>query len=183
VSTPTMRIMLVIASLSVSANLAEAQSSSPTAPRPALERLSAFEGTWRSTNPTDSAVFEEVCGWMAGGRRHMVCTPRWSRPDGLVQHQTTYSYRGRDSTYIVTAFIATGPVWTYHGRPNGDQWTFDLQGDRPNNPQRLRMIVTVARDTLRFVEESSENGGPWRVTEDYRHVRVSRTPSGRRQLR
>jgi hypothetical protein len=93
-----------------------------------------------------------------------------------VENRTIYSYRGRDSTYIVTALLATGQVWTYHGRPDGNRWTFNLQGDRPNNPQRLRMILTIAGDTIRFVEESSENGGPWRTTEDYRHVRVSRVP-------
>ena len=168
-----MLIKLATASFIIFAESAMAQSSPPMTQRPQHEQLAAFEGTWRSTDPADSAVFQEACGWMSGGRRHMVCTPRWNRPDGVVQHQTIYSYRGRDSTYIVTTFLATGPVWTYHGRRSGAQWIFDLQSDRANNPQRLRMVVTIARDTIRFVEESSENGAPWRVTEDYRHVRVS----------
>ena len=102
----------------------------------------------------------------------MICRPRRDTPAGPVEHQTTYSYRGRDSTYIVTAFLATGQVWTYLGRPEANRWTFDYQSDRPGNAQRLRMIVTVAADTIHFVEESSESGGPWRITEDYRHVRV-----------
>lgn len=36
--------------------------------------------------------------------------------------------------------------------------------------------MTVAPDTIHFMGESSEGGGPWRTTEDYRHVRVSRLP-------
>jgi hypothetical protein len=102
----------------------------------------------------------------------MVCSNRRVTSNGPFEHRTIYSYRGRDSTYIVTALLGTGQVWTYLGRPEGNQWVFDLQSDRPNNTQRLRMVVTVAADTIRFVEESSEDGSPWRITEDYRHVRV-----------
>jgi hypothetical protein len=106
----------------------------------------------------------------------MICRPRRETASGPVEHQTIYSYRGRDSTYIVTALLATGQLWTYHGRPDGNRWTFDFQSDRPGNTQRLKMVVTIARDTIHFIEESSENGGPWRVTENYRHVRVQRSP-------
>jgi hypothetical protein len=169
-------LLVLSATLAISAIPAGAQSAGPHAPRPAHERLAVLEGTWRNTDPAEADVFVEVCGWLDGGRRHMICRPRWNSPAGPVENRTIYSYRGRDSTYIVTALLATGQVWTYHGRPDGNRWTFNLQGDRPNNPQRLRMILTIAGDTIRFVEESSENGGPWRTTEDYRHVRVSRVP-------
>lgn len=170
------RLLLTAASLAVLSPGAEAQGTDPRAPRPAHERLAVFEGTWRHADPAEAERFVEVCEWLAGGRRHMICTPRWNTPAGPVQHQTIYSYRGRDSTYIVTAILATGQVWTYHGRPDGSRWVFDLQPDRPGTNQRLRMILTVAADTIRFVEESSEGGGSWRVTEDYRHVRVPRAP-------
>jgi hypothetical protein len=106
----------------------------------------------------------------------MICTPRRERLSGAVEHKTIYSYRGRDSTYIVTALLATGQVWTYFGRPEGNEWIFNFQSDPASNPQRLRMVVTVAKDTIHFVEESSENRGPWRITEDYRHVRVRHSP-------
>jgi hypothetical protein len=114
----------------------------------------------------------ESCSWLEGGRRHMICAQRRRTPAGTVEHRTIYSYRGRDSTYVVTALLATGQVWTYVGRPDGKKWVFELQPDRPNSTQRLRMLVTVAADTIHFVEESSEGNGPWRITEDYRHVRV-----------
>ena len=107
----------------------------------------------------------------------MICSTRMDTPAGPIEHRTIYSYRGRDSTYVVTALLATGQVWTYHGRPDGNRWVFDLQSDRPEATQRLRMVVTIAGDTVHFVEESSEDGAPFRITEDYRHVRV-RAPSG-----
>lgn len=142
----------------------------PRTPRPAHERLAAFEGNWRLLDPAEQTV--ESCAWIEGGRRHMVCRNRRPTVNGSFEHRTIYSYRGRDSTYIVTALLATGQVWTYLGRPEGDKWVFNLQSDRSNNSQRLRMLVTVGTDTIRFVEESSEGDSPWRVTEDYRHVRV-----------
>ena len=141
----------------------------PITPRPAHERLAVFEGSWQAAGSGGST---ETCAWLEGGRRHMICQARRTSPTRAVEQRTIFSYRGRDSTYIATAFLATGQVWTYHGRPDGDKWVFDLQADRPNIPQRLRMVITVARDTIHFIEESSENGGPWSVTEDYRHVRM-----------
>lgn len=174
--TPLTRLLIGAACLAVITQAAGAQGADPRVPRPAHERLAVFAGTWRNADPATAEGFVEVCDWLAGGRRHMVCTPRWSTPAGPVQHQTIYSYRGRDSTYLVTAILATGQVWTYLGRPDGNRWVFDLQPDRPNPMQRLRMILTVAADTIHFVEESSEPGGPWRVTEDYRHVRVRPAP-------
>lgn len=144
----------------------------PRAPRPAHERLTVFEGTWREIGSAEATASTETCSWLEGGRRHMICVPRRQTPAGPVEQRTIYSYRGRDSTYLVTALLANGQVWTYLGRPVGNQWIFDFQSDRPSNTQRLRMVLTVAPDTIRFVEESSESNGPWRTTEDYRHVRV-----------
>lgn len=170
------RLALLSVALSVSPLPVLAQAADPRRPRLVHERLAVFEGTWRNTDPAAADSIVEVCAWLEGGRRHMVCRQRWNLPARTVEHATIYSYRGRDSTYIVTALLATGQVWTYHGRPDGNRWTFDLQSNRPDNPQRLRMIVTVVADTIHFVEQSSEQGGPWKITEDYRHVRVAKVP-------
>jgi hypothetical protein len=150
---------------------AQGATADPLTPRPNHERLAVFEGSWRQVGngaeqPTES------CSWLAGGRRHMICSARHIASAGPIEHRTIYSYRGRDSTYVVTALLATGQVWTYHGRPEGNKWVFNLQPDRPETTQRLRMVLTVAADTIHFVEESSENGGPFQITEDYRHVRI-----------
>lgn len=164
--------LILVALCTISAPGSAQRTPDPRTPRPAHELLGAFEGTWRPAGPAEPAAVTETCSWLEGGRRHMVCVPRRETASGTVEQRTIYSYRGRDSTYIVTALLATGQVWTYLGRPEGNRWIFDFQSDRPKSTQRLRMIVTVARDTIHFIEESSEGGGPWRITEDYRHVRV-----------
>lgn len=88
-----------------------------------------------------------------------------------------YSYRRSDSTYAVTVLLPGGQVWNYAGRPEGDRWVLYLANSRPDAPQRLRQVIAVVADTLHFVEEVSENGGPWRLTdpsEDYKYVRERR---------
>lgn len=97
-----------------------------------------------------------------------------------------YSYRAADSTYLVYALMRTGEAFSYAGRPDGDRWILDFvppTHDVQQRPQqRLRMVITVQQDTIRFVEEYSENGGPWQVSEDYRHLRIQSSiePSARR---
>jgi len=85
-----------------------------------------------------------------------------------------YSYRKADSTYTVTVMLSGGQLWSYAGRPEGDRWMFYLANAGADRALRLRQVIVVAADTLRFVEEVSENGGPWRLTdasEDYVYVR------------
>jgi hypothetical protein len=146
-----------------------AQATPPPQQGRPVERLSVFEGTWgREGTPTDK--FKETCAWLAGGRRHLVCDTETQRPDGASRMLRVHSYRG--GTYTVFVAIGDGPTMTYAGGSDGDRWIFNLQSDRPDNPQRLRQIITPTKDRIRFVEESSENGGPWKTTEDYSYVRV-----------
>ena len=144
------------------------QAPSPQQGRP-VERLSVFEGIWaREGTPTDK--FKETCAWLAGGRRHLVCDTEAQRTDGPARMLRVHSYRR--GTYEVFVAIGDGPTMTYTGGPDGDRWIFNFQSDRPDNPQRLRQVITPTGDKIRFVEESSENGGPWTITEDYSYVRV-----------
>ena len=86
-----------------------------------------------------------------------------------------YSYRRADSMYTVTVMLPGGQLWSYAGRPEGNRWTFYIANSGADRAIRLRQVIVVAADTLRFVEEASENGGPWRLTdvsEDYVYVRT-----------
>ena len=52
---------------------------------------------------------------------------------------------------------------------------FYLANSGADRALRLRQVIVVAADTLRFLEEASVNGGPWRLTdasEDYVYVRT-----------
>jgi hypothetical protein len=142
------------------------------------ERLAVFEGTWTLAEAGEGPSFQETCAWLPEGRRHLVCRSRFWSEQRAVEHMMVYSYTRADSTYVVTAFLAPGQVWRYVGGPDADRWVFDLETDRADGP-RIRTVVTVRPDTLHFVEEVSEDGGAWRTTEDYRHVRVQ-GPAGAR---
>ena len=150
---------------------------SPSTPRPAHERLTAFEGTWRRIGEPAGRTVVDTCAWLPEGRRHMVCRLRAERPGGVSEQMAVYSYRGSDSTYLLTVFLSGGQVWRYAGRPEGSRWTFYQQSNRPGTPSRLRQVVIVSGDTLQFIEEVSEDGNAWRLSdpsEDYRSVRVER---------
>ena len=63
---------------------------------------------------------------------------------------------------------------TYVGKFDGERWSLDYQGEA-GATQRLRLSIRAVSDTIHFMEESSESGGPWRITEDYRYVRTGST--------
>jgi hypothetical protein len=145
-------------------------------PRPA-ERLAVFEGDWISAD-TSGGGARDTCAWLEGARRHMSCRRRTDTPAGGREQLLVYSYRGSDSTYTVTVFLTGGQVWHYAGQVDGEHWTFDLVSPVVNAAVRLRQVVQATPDALHFVEEVSEDGGPWRLTdpsEDYRMVRRPRT--------
>lgn len=137
---------------------------------PPADRLSVFEGTWTREDTPANATFRETCAWLAGGRRHLVCQAEFKSPNRTGQMIRVHSYR--QQTYVVVAFMGDAPTFTYTGGPEGERWVFNLQSDRPDNPQRLRIVITPTNDRIRFVEESSDNNGPWKTTEDYTYVRV-----------
>jgi hypothetical protein len=140
----------------------------PSAPH---ERMAFFEGTWHADGEPG---YQEICAWLSGGRRHMVC--RWiTTAPNSPDRETLYilSYRNRDSVYIAQFAFPNGSTMTYHGRVEGDRWIMDFQ-PTPSSPanQRLRTIITAVPEGLRYVEESSVDGGVWKITEDYRRRRV-----------
>jgi hypothetical protein len=153
----------------------------PETPLPAYERTTAFEGTWTMEpgaffqgGGTSPAMHEETCAFMPGGRRHMVCRT-WSQRPGAPRSERMYilSYRDNDSTYVAHHAFAGGQTFTYHGRIEGDRWVMDLQPTPfwPSN-ERLRTIITPVPGGMRYVEEHSVDGGPWKITEDYRYRKI-----------
>jgi hypothetical protein len=153
---------------------ASVQSTSPATPRPAHERLSVLEGSWEKKSLPAGETFRDTCAWLPEGRRHMICRQRAESPRGRREQMAIFSYRGADSTYLLTVFLANGQVWRYEGRPDGDRWVFELVASRPGSP-RLRQVLIPSGDSIRFLEEVSENGAPWRLSdpsEDFTYVRA-----------
>ena len=158
------------------------RSADPAMPNPAHERMKLFEGTWvpvpdayLKSGARPSPTSQETCAWLSGGRRHMVCRTTYTVEGYSVPRESMYvlSYREADSTYIAHFAFAGGDNLVYHGRLEGERWVLNLQPTPllPAN-KRLREIITVVPEGLRYVEEQSVDGGPWTVTEDYRRRRI-----------
>ena len=164
------------------------QTTTPTRPDPSVasaphEKMAFFEGTWSAEpdpaikgNASTAAQAEEVCAWLPGGRRHMVCRS-WSQQPGETTRRERVqilSYQAHNDTYLAHFAFPNGDTVTYVGRADGDRWVMDMQPSPllPSN-HRFREIITKVGNSLRFVEERSVDGGPWSVTEDYyRHRRL-----------
>jgi hypothetical protein len=176
-------LVLVLAhSTTASGQNSGRQRRDPSNPSEPHERMTFFEGTWTTDGKPDAAngtpapaAYEETCAWLSGGRRHMICRSWAERAPGAPRRETLYvlSYREADSTYIAHFVFPGGSTLTYYGRPEGDRWMMNLQPTPlwPAN-HRLRTIISAVPEGLRFVEESSVDGGPWKITEDYRHRRL-----------
>jgi hypothetical protein len=150
------------------------QGTAPRTPRPAHERLAVLEGTWTKKDLPAGESFRDTCAWLPEGRRHMICRQRAESPRGTSEQMAIFSYRGADSTYLLTVLLANGQVWRYEGRPDADRWTFELVSSRSGST-RLRQVLIPTGDTIAFLEEVSEDGGPWRLSdpsEDFTYVRV-----------
>lgn len=156
------------------AGAAPMQGTAPRSPRPAHERLEFLEGTWTRRDLPAGETFRDTCAWLPEGRRHMICRQRAESSRGATEQMAIFSYRGTDTTYLLTVLLATGQVWRYEGRPDADRWIFNRVSSPSGSPQ-LRQVLIPAGDTIRFLEEVSENGRPWRLSdpsEDFTYVRV-----------
>ena len=180
-SHPTLRAtVLMMTTVLAAAPAPLAAQNTPSTARPGspgapYEHLAVFEGTWREVDAPMDRSSRDTCEWLAGGHRHMICRRVTQTVSGPREHMMIYSYRRSDSTFTSTVFLSGGQVWSYSGRPEGNRWVFYLASSRSRQPQRLRQVITTNADTLHFVEEVSENDGPWKLTdpsEDYKYVRV-----------
>jgi len=126
------------------------QGTAPRTARPAHERLAVLEGTWTKENLPAGESFRDTCAWLPEGRRHMICVQRAESPRGASEQMAIFSYRGADSTYLLTVLLANGQVWRYEGRPDADRWIFELVSSQPGSP-RIRQILIPAGDTIRFL--------------------------------
>jgi hypothetical protein len=145
------------------------------------ERMAFFEGTWElqpggiPASIAKQAGRLETCGWLPGGRHHMICrTYRTAAGGGATRESMSIlSYREEDSTYIQYFAFPGGANLMYHGRLDGDRWVMEMQpSPLLQKNLRFRMIITPVEGGIRFVEERSKEGGPWAVTEDFRYRRV-----------
>ncbi|MEP7283540.1 MAG: hypothetical protein ABI696_16300, partial [Rubrivivax sp.] len=116
----------------------------PDAPSPAHEALSFFEGAWTTTDATTADPFQETCGWLAGGRRHMVCRSRWADGGRPREGLSIFSIDATSGDVLYHGFRAGGAAVLMRGRPAGAPgrgWRFEAE--RGDGAARVRTRVTI----------------------------------------
>ena len=143
------------------------------------DRMAFFEGVWelepggKPESVAKAAGQRETCAWLAGAHRHMICRTFHDSPAGRQQSMHILSYREHDATYVAYFAFSNGPTLIYHAKLDGDRWILEMQPTPLPNAVRVRTTITPTEHGMRFVEEGSENGGPWAVSEDYHYKRVT----------
>ena len=151
--------------------IGQAPSNSTNVPQNPIAML---EGEWARPDLPPGTTFRFTCGWVGGETRHMSCRQRTESKGRVMELLGVYSSRPSNSTHTLTMFLPNGQVWTYTGGMEGERLVLNLVSQRPDAP-RLRLITIPSKDTIRFLEEVSENGTTWKLSapsEDYTLVRV-----------
>lgn len=163
------------ASLLLVSNPGQAQPSpSPSTASAPHELLSFFEGTWTIVDPKREGGFRETCGWLAQGRRHMVCRTYWQSPTGPREGLSVISYDAASGEYHYHGFRSGGAVVNQRGRPKGAGWQFTSErGDGPGRVQTRVTIEPAAEGSFRLLEESATGDGPWTAGGQVLYKRVS----------
>jgi hypothetical protein len=141
------------------------------------EALAFFEGTW--TSPEEAGTepakreWQETCAWLDGGRRHIVCTPRWQLASGAFNGLAVYSYDEKSGEYLSYAFKPFGRVTTQRGQriPRG----FRFLSERGTGEERVRERYTLeegAGGRISTVLETAKGDGPWVIDDKSEVLRM-----------
>ncbi len=134
------------------------------------EALAFFEGTW--TVPGNKG-WRESCSWLAEGRRHIVCRPRWENPKGALEGLSVYSYDETNGAYLAHSFKASGLVTAERGHriPRG----FRFMSESGAGAERVRERLTLEEDVggrVIVVSETAKGEGPWVVENKTGYLRT-----------
>ena len=136
------------------------------------EALAFFEGTWTIPGKDD---WRETCSWLAGGRRHIVCTPRWQFPNMTFEGLSVYSYDEKSGEYLSHKFRAFGRITTERGQriPRG----FRFMKEDGTGADRVRERFTIEEGVagrVSTVSETAKGDGPWVVEDKQEYLRTRR---------
>ena len=138
---------------------------SPMVPSAPHEALAFFEGTWTTVGMPPEREYRERCGWMEGGRRHMVCHTRLRATDGKWRESySIFSYRPSDSTYLYHGIRSGGAIETLSGQRTENGWQFWSDVDSDVARRRTRVTITQRPERgFRLVAETASGDGAWQL--------------------
>lgn len=155
---------------------------SPMTPSPAHEPLGFFVGSWTVKELPASRQFRESCGWLEGGRRHMVCRSRSLSASGEWRDGISmFSYRAADSTYLYYGLRPNGATEALTGRRIGTAqspgWQFEGGGGHGATRVRTRVTITKESDgTFRLLEQMAEGDGAWNAGDAVTYIPAPKAP-------
>ena len=172
------KFVLVITVLFASGYLEvrSADAPSPLTPSEFHEALAFYEGVFTSSHK-DRADVHETCGWLPGGRRHIVCNSRRPTSEGIREGLGVYSYDEQRKEYVYHGFGSRGNIMFEHGQRilNGFRF-FSEEGVGLDKSQTRFTIVELAGGKVSTLLEESKAGKPWVVVEQIEYVRTRPTP-------
>ena len=170
---------MLAATSALDAQSAPARTPPPSTPSAPHERLGFFEGVWTVEEVPAARGFRERCGWMEGGRRHMVCRSRSMAASGEWREgMSMFSYRPADSAYVYYGLRPSGVTQLLVGRVVGEGWEFE--GDERDVTGRLRTRVRITRlpnGRFKLVEQTARGDAPF-AAGDSVHYRAARPEPG-----
>ena len=127
------------------------------------EALAFYEGTWTVPGKDD---WRETCSWLAEGRRHIVCRPRWQVANGALEGLSVFSYDETSGEYLSHRFKPGGRVSTERCQriPKG----FRCMNERGKGADQVRERFTIEEGVagrVSTVFETAKADRPW-VIED-----------------
>jgi hypothetical protein len=149
--------------------------SSPAAPSEPHEALAFFEGTWTTSDSTPEDDVKETCGWLAEGRRHMICRSSWKTDTGRREGLSIFSYDPSSKEYRYHGFRSGGAVVSQKGQRLPKGWLFT--SDLGSGDDRVRNRVTIEKlteDRYSFLSESAKGETSWSVRAKFDYVRITR---------
>ena len=174
VSSVTRRVALSawLASVVGFANSQSASLSSPLERSEPHEALAFYEGTWTITDKEHES-YRETCSWLAGGRRHVVCSASVQTANGPRESVGVYSYDTTGGEYLYHGFGFRGNVVTERGQriPKG----FRFMSERGTGADRVLTRFTIEEGPhgrVNTVSEVSKTAGSWVVEERLEYLRT-----------
>lgn len=137
----------------------------------AHEELALYEGSWIALGK-QYENYREVCTWLPGGRRHIICKSRDKTGDVARESLSVYSYDAAKREYVYHGFRADGSMESQRGQrtPTG----FLFTSDDGAGAKRVRTRFTLTEGVgnhFHTVSETAKGDGPFVVDSKIEYVR------------
>lgn len=137
-----------------------------TTPRSALE---FFRGAW--TLKSYEGTYREVCDWLPGGG-FLACRAEDRSENPPDFSLSVFGYSEPDASYTYNGFSGRGSHRALRGSLHGQVWRFHGEAGRGPHWRRWQVTITPTPEGFQFLEEVSDNSGPWEEVVQLQFIRI-----------